>query len=119
MSFRDGVQRAKACQALLGMVGASRCWTPTGPAPQARAAPPRDLGPDAERLLAACWAIWEGGSTLALSDLLLLEPRHLEAVGELLVAMARGSRAIDDWLARWEPCESPPLRPAHAPPPGR
>jgi hypothetical protein len=112
--FRDGSQRASACQLLLGLVGAAERWTPTGPAQEARAAFDHTAGPDAQRMLAACWAIWEGSSTLGLNELLLLEPRRLEAVGELLAAMARGSTAIDAWLARWEPLGAPPralLRP--------
>ncbi|MGH7288128.1 MAG: hypothetical protein ACREI8_08955, partial [Myxococcota bacterium] len=59
-SFRDGTQRANACRALLGLVGASDRWTPTGPAPAARIAPDRDAGPDGRLILHACWAIWEG-----------------------------------------------------------
>ena len=100
--FRDGPQRANTCRRLLDLVDASDRWTPNGPTPEARVAPAAECGPDAQRLLAACWAIWEGSSTLALNELLLLEPRRLEAVGELLAAMARGSGAIDAWLARWE-----------------
>ena len=105
--FRDGAQRANACQLLLGLVGAAERWTPNGPAPEARAAFDHTACPDAQRLLTACWAIWEGCSTLGLNELLLLEPRRLEAVGELLCAMARGSTAIDAWLARWEPLGKP------------
>lgn len=101
--FRDGPQRANACRRLLDLVDASDRWTPHGPTPEARVAPLAECGPDAQRLLAACWAIWEGSSTLALNELLLLEPRRLEAVGELITAMARGAAAIDAWLARWEP----------------
>jgi hypothetical protein len=107
-AFRDGTQRANACRVLLGLVGASDRWTPTGPAPAARIALDGDAGPDARRILQACWAIWEGTSTLALNELLQLEPRHLEALGELLAAMARGPAAIDAWLARWEPLSASP-----------
>ena len=102
-SFRDGVQRAKTCRKLLDLVDAAERWTATGPAPEASAAFERTAAePDAQRILAACWAIWEGSSTLGVNELLLLEPRRLEAVGELLAAIARGATAIDAWLARWE-----------------
>ena len=108
-SFRDGPQRAHTCCRLLGLVGASDRWTSTGPTPEARAALDRSAGPDAQRILAACWAIWDGSATLGLNELLLLKPEHLEAVGELLAAMATGATAIDDWLVRWEPrCRPPP-----------
>lgn len=112
-AFRDRSQRANTCKALLGLVDARDRWTPTGPAPEARAALDRAAGTDAQRLLAACWAIWEGSSTLALNELLLLAPRRLEAVGELLAAMAHGATAIDAWLARWEPLETPPRAQLH------
>jgi hypothetical protein len=108
-SFRDGSQRANTCRRLLDLVDAADRWTPTGPAPEARAALDRAAGPDAQRILAACWAIWEGSSTLGVNELLLLEPQRLEAVGELLAAIARGAAAIDAWLARWE-CSDPPRR---------
>ena len=101
--FRDGGQRARACQVLLGLVGSSERWTPAGPAPEARVAPTRDADPDAQRILEACWALWEGSSTLTLNELLLLAPRRLEAVGELLSAVALGPAAVDAWFARWEP----------------
>lgn len=96
-------QRARVCRALLALVGASERWTPGGPAPAARVSPPGTGDPDAHRILAACWALWEGCSTLSLADFLQLSPRRLEAAGELLAAIARGSASIDEWLARFEP----------------
>jgi hypothetical protein len=113
--FESSRQRARACRALLALVDATGCWTPHGPAPDALVAPPEQ--PDAQRLLALCWALWNGCSTLVLSELLLLSPRPLEAVGELLVALARGPAAIDGWLARFEPVPRP--LESRAPPPPR
>jgi hypothetical protein len=109
-SFTSGTQRARVCLALLALVGASERWTPAGPAPGARVSPPRSGDPDAPRLLAACWAIWEGCSTLTLDELLLLRPQRLEAVGELLAALPRGSAAIDGWLSRYESLPASPTR---------
>jgi hypothetical protein len=113
-SFTSGTQRARVCLALLALVDATERWTPQGPAPDARVAPPRSGDPDAPRLLAACWAIWEGCSTLTLDELLLLRPQRLEAVGELLAALARGSAAIDGWLVRYESVPASPTRRAAA-----
>lgn len=113
-SFTSGTQRARVCLALLALVDATERWTRSGPAPGARVSPPRSGDPDAPRLLAACWAIWEGCSTLTLDELLLLRPQRLEAVGELLAALPRGSAAIDGWLARYERPASPTLRAASA-----
>jgi hypothetical protein len=113
--FESGRQRARVCRALLALVDATGCWTPVGPAPAALAAPPEQ--PDARRLLALCWALWNGCSTLSLNELLLLSPRRLEATGELLVALARGSAAVDGWLARFEPAPRP--LEGHAPPVSR
>jgi hypothetical protein len=111
-SFTSGTQRARVCLALLALVDATERWTRNGPAPGARVAPPRSADPDAGRLLAACWAIWEGCSTLTLDELLLLSTPRLEAVGELLAALARGSAAIDAWLARYEGVPGPPPSPS-------
>ena len=105
LTFQRGAQRARVCRALLARVGAAECWTPTGPALAARAAPSRSSEPDTQRILAACWALWEGCSTLSLNELLLLDPSHLEATGELIAALARGPAAVDDWLARFEPAQ--------------
>jgi hypothetical protein len=105
-SFGSGLQRARVCRALLALVGATERWTPNGPAPAARIAPPSQGDPDAARILAACWAIWEGCSTLTLDEILLLSPPRLEAAGELFAAMARGPAAIDAWLARFEPASA-------------
>jgi hypothetical protein len=116
-SFTSGTQRARVCLALLGLVDATERWTPNGPAPDARVAPPRSADPDAPRLLAACWALWEGCSTLTLDELLLLSSPRLEAVGQLLAALAHGSVAIDAWLERYEgvtPPTSPSRRAASA-----
>jgi hypothetical protein len=110
-SFTSGTQRARVCLALLALVDATDRWTANGPAPDARVAPPRSSDPDASRLLAACWAIWEGCSTLTLDELLLLSPPRLEAVGELFAALARGSAAIDSWLARYERAPRVPASP--------
>jgi len=107
-SFDSGLQRARVCRALLGLVDAAERWTPAGPATDARVSPARSQDPDAPRLLAACWALWEGSSTLTLSELLRLSPPRLEAVGELLAALARGPLAVEAWLERFEPVTTPP-----------
>ena len=112
LPFQSGHQRARVCRALLSLVDAAEAWTPTGPALSARAAPPRGVEPDVRRILAACWALWDGCSTLPLSELLLLRPSLLEAVGELIAALARGTVAVDAWLARFEPAQGSPVSPA-------
>ena len=111
LPFQSGLQRARVCCALLALVDAADCWTPAGPALAARAAPSRKAEPDVQRMLALCWALWEGCSTLALSELLLLRPPRLEAVGELLAALARGGPAVEAWLERFEPAQGSPARP--------
>jgi hypothetical protein len=102
LPFHSGLQRARVCCALLARVDAADRWTPSGPALAARAVPTRRAEPDAERMLALCWALWEGSSTLSLSELLLLQPSRLEAVGELIAALARGAPAVEAWLERFE-----------------
>jgi hypothetical protein len=114
LPFQSGHQRARVCRALLALVDATEAWTPTGPALSARGAPPRGVEPDVRRILAACWALWEGSSTLSLSELLLLRPSLLEAVGELITALARGAVAVDAWLSRFEPAQGLPASPTQS-----
>jgi hypothetical protein len=101
--FGSGVQRASVCHVLLALVGEEERWAATGPSPASRAAPPRQADADGARMLAACWALWEGCSTLTVDELLRLAPARLEAMGELLAAMARGPEAIDQWITRFRP----------------
>lgn len=108
LAFSSGLQRAGVCRALLAMVDAGDSWTMTGPAPSSRLAPSRPADPDTRTMLAACWAVWEGSSTLSLHELLRLSSPRLEAVGELLAAIARGPAAIDAWLERYPPAQDPP-----------
>jgi hypothetical protein len=96
----------------LALVDAGERWTPTGPALAARVAPARGEAPDVQRILATCWALWEGCSTLPLSELLLLRPPQLEAVGELIAALARGAVAVDAWLVRYEGAQASSASPA-------
>jgi hypothetical protein len=84
-SVNDAGLLARVCLGLLALVDAADCWMPTGPAP--------------------------GVHPLSLRGLLLLSPPRLEAVGELLAAIARGPAAIDAWLERYPPAQhSPPSR---------
>ena len=112
LPFHDAPQRARVCRALLALVDEAERWTPTGPALEARAVPSRTTEADGQRILAACWALWEGCSTLSFNELLLLRPPLLEAMGELIAALARGTPAVDVWLARFEPAQGSPMRPA-------
>ena len=111
LAFGSG-QRASVCLALLALVDAADCWTATGPAPGMRLARSRAVDPDTRTLLAVCWVIWEGSSTLSLHEVLRLSPPRLGAVGELVTAIAGGPAAIDAWLERYPPApDSPPGRP--------
>ena len=98
--FRDREQAARVCRTLLARVGLERQWSLGGPSPEARRAPPNSADADQRRLLETCWTLWERTSTLSLDQLLRLEPAHLEALGELIAALAQGAEAIDDWVAR-------------------
>lgn len=100
--FRDCDQAARVCRTLLARVGLERHWSLGGPLPEARLAPPNGANSDERRLLEACWALWERTSTLSLDQLLRLAPDHLETLGELIAALARGTEAIDGWVERAE-----------------
>ena len=98
--FRDREQAARVCRTLLARVGLERHGSLAGPSPEARRAPPSGANSDAGRLLEACWTLWERTSTLSLDQLLRLAPAHLEALGELIAALALGAEAIDGWVER-------------------
>lgn len=98
--FRDREQAARVCRTLLARVGLERHWSLGRPSPEALLAPPNGVDSDEGRLLDVCWTLWERTSTLSLDQLLRLEPAHLEAVGELITALARGAEAIDGWVER-------------------
>lgn len=102
MSWRDDHQRARACHALLGLVGKGDLWTPMGPTPTAIEYWRADGGPlsSGERVVfLLAWAAWNGGGGLPVDALLAsLSPRILVAVGHLLVAYAQGADAIDEWI---------------------
>lgn len=98
--FRNREQTARVCRTLLARVGREQCWPPGGPSNEARLVPPNSSNSDERRLLEACWTLWESTTTLSLAQLLRLEPAHLEVLGELIAALARGPDAIDDWVER-------------------
>ena len=112
--FCDREQAARVCRTLLARVGLERSWSLAGPSPEARLAPPKGADSDERRLLEACWTLWERTSTLSLDQILRLAPGHLEALGELIAALARGSDAIDGWVERSRRGAEPALSSASA-----
>jgi hypothetical protein len=97
--FRDREQAALVCRVLLGSAGLAHGWTRTGPRPDALALSCTSSAA-VRRLSAACWAIWEGCTTLGFDEILAMEAEHLDLLGELLSALARGPDEVDAWLHR-------------------
>lgn len=108
--FRDAYQRAKVgqmlCAAVNPYVHPSLYFVTAGPEPgptillrttlRKRAAPAQVL-----IVFTLALVLWERaeGTSFDLADLLDLPAPHLAMVGRLLVAIAKGPDAIDEWIA--------------------
>lgn len=101
--FRDDGQLARACHALLAMVGLGRLWTANGPTAEASELLEANGGPlsSGERvMLLAAWAFWNGSGGLALAEILQrLDSEPTEALCFLVMSSKYGADAVDDWLA--------------------
>jgi hypothetical protein len=81
-------------------------WTPTGPTPEAIALLEARGGPlsSGERVvLFAAWAFWNGADNATLADVIYrLDDTNLRAIATLMLALAQGAHAIDQWIAASE-----------------
>jgi hypothetical protein len=101
--FRDDLQLAHACRALLGTVRLERLWDDNGPTLEAsellenKGAPL----PLVERtVVLAAWTFWNRSGGLTLDDVVEhLDGDRAEPLCFLVMAMKYGADAIDDWLA--------------------
>jgi hypothetical protein len=104
--FRDDLQLARACRALLATVRLERLWTVDGPTPEASKLLEADGGPlsSGERvMLLASWAFWNGSGGVTLAELLeRLDSTPTETLCFLVMAVKYGTDAVDDWLAEHE-----------------
>jgi hypothetical protein len=100
--FRDDRQTARVCRVLLGGVRLARLWTDAGPTDEALELLKAGGGPlsSGEALvIRVAFDFWNGQGEASLARLLeVLDPGRLEALGSLLVALARGAGAVDAWL---------------------
>lgn len=101
--FRSDSQLARACRALCRHAGIERMWTPNGPTDEAVALLDAGGGPlsSGERVvLMVAWAFWNSAEQATLADVVYrLDTRNLGAVATLMLAVAHGQHAIDQWIA--------------------
>lgn len=101
--FRSDEQLARACRALCAQVGLAGLWTIQGPTERAIELLSVGGGPlsSGERMVfLAAWGVWNGSGDAMVGDVVhRLDGRALSALGSLMVAVADGSSAIDEWLA--------------------
>jgi hypothetical protein len=101
--FRDDLQLACACRALLATVRLERLWGECGPTPEASRLLGADGGPLScgERvMLLAAWAFWNGSGGVTLAELVeRLDAEPAEALCFLVLASKYGGDAVDDWIA--------------------
>ena len=81
-------------------------WTPDGPTDESVASLQAGGGPlsSGERVvLQVAWAFWNGAEQATLADVVYrLDGGNLRAVAMLMLAVARGANAIDEWIAGME-----------------
>jgi hypothetical protein len=99
--FRSDEQIARVNQALCRRVRLGGMWTDSGPTDRAveyiEKGNPLSSGENV--MLHITFALWSGHSDLPFARLIqTLDGDHLIAVGRLLVAIAQGARAVDEWL---------------------
>jgi hypothetical protein len=81
-------------------------WTAAGPTEEAIALFEAGGGPlsSGERvMLLAAWAFWNSAEKATLADVVYrLDDKNLRAVAALMLALAQGGPAIDEWIATME-----------------
>ncbi len=104
--FRSDSQLARACCALCRQAGIERMWTPDGPTDEAAAVLEAGGGPlsSGERVvLRVAWAFWNSAEQATVADVVYrLDSRNLRATATLMLAVARGPHAIDEWITTTE-----------------
>lgn len=103
--WRDQRQRGRVCQVLSELAGFEHgaLWRGDGPTSAAISMLEHDGGglEPAQRCLVLCaWALWNGAGAVRFAELLpALSPEEVQAVGGLMLEIANGPRAIDEWIA--------------------
>jgi hypothetical protein len=81
-------------------------WTATGPTAEAIALLEASGGPlsSGERVVFfAAWAFWNGTDNATLADVIYrLDVTNLRAIATLMLALAQGGHAIDQWITTCE-----------------
>ena len=104
--FRSEAQLARVCQALCADVGLARLWTEDGPSDEAVELRDAGGGPlsSGERIMVlAAWDVWNSHGATNLGDVMhRLDGHRLATLGSLLLAVAGGMYAVDEWLRKRE-----------------
>jgi hypothetical protein len=100
--FRDDLQLANCCRALLAQVRLERLWTNAGPTSEALSLLDRDGGPLSSReriMLLAAFAFWNGRGGLRLAEILeTLDLQPTKAICALAIAVKHGAEHVDSRL---------------------
>ena len=108
LMFKDDLERARICSALLALIDRDALWTESGPTTAAMELHKKhggSLSHGESVMLGVAWAMWTGENDwpLAFNEVLYtLDAKALRAVGYLIVALATGHDAIDKWLLDWK-----------------
>ena len=98
--FRSEKQQCNAIQKLLRPLHLDYLWTESGPTPQAcKYLKGNPLSSGEDILLRAAFDLWNGAGKVTLWDLQgKLDQKHAEHLLSLVIAIGRGSDAVDQWL---------------------
>ena len=106
--FSSELQRARVCRAFCARARLAELWTDEGPTTEATALVERDGGAlsSGERMvILIAWSLWSGCSHVSLGEVFCnLDSTSLTMLGKLMIAGARGSEAVEAWLAEHENC---------------
>jgi hypothetical protein len=104
--FRSDAQLARVCRAFCARARLGRLWTEAGPTDEAMALLQNDGGAlsSGERMvILVAWSLWNGQGHVMVADAIhRLDGMSLAMLGKLMVAGARGSDAVEAWLAEQE-----------------
>lgn len=100
--LRDRFQHAAVCRAICALADLHDVWADDGPTE--RALTLRDdpgLSTSGQTLLGIAWAVWNGDRLATVADVLKLDSGNTREIGTLLIALADGGKAVDEWARRF------------------
>ena len=98
-------KKSRALATLLEIAKLPEVWDADGPRDEARRLrdDPSGLAATQRMALTAAWALFDGSSSLRVTDLWLLDTAFGEALSDLILALSEGDLGLDRWMSRYSP----------------